>query len=155
MAAFRPALMFLIAAIGFIAGWSYYGADLLRDFDRRNHAFVPAIDLTINSAKCTNYWFVITGCSVEYQPSSAGEKQSFYYMFLGPTPQKRLQLLRSAEDRSIVVTDVGLAHLWNRILCLVVFSAGLVLAAFAGVRLMAAARDSSEHSLQRHLPVNK
>jgi hypothetical protein len=139
MTAIRPVMMFLIAGVGIIAGWSFYGADLLRDFDRRNHAFVPAIDLTIRSAECTNYWFLITGCSVEYQPSSAGEKQSLSYMFLGPTPEKRFQLLRSAEDRGIVVADVGLAHLWNRILCLAVFSAGLVLVAFAGVRLMAAA----------------
>ena len=151
MSAIRPAVMFLIAAAGFIAGWSYYGADLLRDFDRRNHAFVPAIDLTIHSAKCTNYWLVITGCSIDYQPSAAGERQSLSYMFLGPTPEKRFQLLRSAEDRGIVVADVGLTHLWNRILCLVIFSAGLVLVAFAGVRLMAAARESGdEHSLQRH-----
>jgi hypothetical protein len=43
----RAALMILIAGAGFMAGWSFYGADLVRDFERRNHAFVPAIDLTI------------------------------------------------------------------------------------------------------------
>jgi hypothetical protein len=60
-------------------------------------------------------------------------------MFLGPTPEKRVQLLRSAQDRGIVIADVGLAHLWNRILGLAVFSAGLMLVAFAGVRIMMAA----------------
>ena len=115
-----------------------HGPELLRDFGLRNQPFVAATDLKIEQAKCTIMWYLASHCTVDYS-SPTGPKQSLSYFFLGPTPEKRVQLLRSSQDRNLIVGDVGLSHLWNRVLCMIAFSAGMVLVAFVGMRNIAAA----------------
>jgi hypothetical protein len=132
----KAALAVLLAGFAFMYAWYAHGLNIVRDFELRNQSFVPATDMKILRAECSSRWSIITDCDVEYQPP-AGTKQTLSYKFLGPRPEKSVTLLRSAQDRRIVIGDVGILHIWNRILCLGFFSAAMAAIAIFGVRKMA------------------
>lgn len=139
-----PAPLFLVvaAAVGIGNIWTN-GPGLWRDYQIRNMTFVPAPDLIVQKAKCTTIWFVHTSCDIAYTASAAPGQprpavQSLSYAFLGPLPQNNYRLMRLGDRRDVVVADVGITYLTNRIAGLCVFTAIMAFAVFISLHRMGA-----------------
>lgn len=116
----RPVIIFLVC-VGVGIGLIYFeGAGIAHDFPLRNETFVPA-QASISAAKCKTHWFAYTRCEVSYHtPQTAGQTSSLSYSFLGPAPEERVRLIHPINDRQVIVTDVGINHIGNRIAFVVI-----------------------------------
>jgi hypothetical protein len=122
--------------------WLCYsmGPDIVRDMRLRHADFVPATDLRISHAECRTHWFLVSFCDVDYSAQSVepnAAKASLSYVFLGPRLEKTVRLLRHVKDRNVIAADVGLAHVANRVTCLLVFAFSFVGIGVFAMRKMA------------------
>jgi hypothetical protein len=124
----RSILLFLCAAVGGVGLIYFDGPGLARDITLRNDALTPAAQAAVTSAKCTTHWWVYSQCQVGYRVGQA-QQPTLHYSFMGSAPRERFLLVRPASNPQVVIADVGLAHLGNRIS---VFVVGLILLAGVG-----------------------
>jgi hypothetical protein len=133
------ALLTIVIALVFGIGNIWVnGPSLWRDYQIRAMAFMPAPDLNVRKAHCTTYWFVLTDCGIEYTAPGRPQVQSLSYGFLGPLPEKKYRLMRLADRPDVVVADIGINYLTNRLVGLCVFTVLMGFAVFGSWRRMGA-----------------
>src|SRR5690349_8665746 len=136
MRAFKGAVTLILAIFVVIVSVAFTGSDLWRDLRLSREPLTPASGVRLEKAECTTHWMVITNCTVNYLRVSQTKSTSLHYIFLGGTPQERVQLMAAPGDRNTIVTDVGIAKLNNRIAALAVWLAGFAALGWFGVRVM-------------------
>jgi len=60
---FRPLLTLALVALLAVGLIHFEGPGLMRDFQLRNTALMPAYDLKIEEARCRSHWWVISNCT--------------------------------------------------------------------------------------------
>jgi|SRR5690242_13533869 hypothetical protein len=88
---------------------------VLSDFQHADQ-FVPAHDLKITNAECTNWNFVMFDqCTVTFASTRGGQSAQLTDWRFGPAPEGPVRLMLLPGDASVVTTDVSLKTLNNRI----------------------------------------
>jgi hypothetical protein len=113
---------------------------VVRDASIDSATLVPAAEQKIDSFKCTNHnlyglFPIYSDCTIEYssREAAASARHSLKYTFFGPVPEKRATLLKLADNPGLVVADIGLKHVWNRMAMVAALGLIFVLFAFGGV----------------------
>jgi hypothetical protein len=92
---------------------------VLRDYEHRRDSY-EAVAMRVVEAKCTNFYFLISMCSVKLQgPSDANEHvTSIDQVFLGSMNGQRVFGVATHADPQSLTTNLGIQYLANRVLAL-------------------------------------
>lgn len=134
--AFSPSVLLALAVAVGVGGVCLNGPSLLRDYQMRNTPLIPALELRVQKAECATHWSVYTQCDIAYA-APGRRSHSLSYSFLGRLPRTDFILMRPVHDRELVVADIGLAHILNRIAGLGAFVSVAMLAAWLAWRRLA------------------
>jgi hypothetical protein len=112
---FRIFGLILMGLAPFLMIWRD-GPDLVRDFQLRNQALVPANQALLNETNCELNLLVLTRCEVKYtfRDTTSGPR-FLYFSVLGPLPTENVHLLAVASDPTQIVSDTGMTYLIRRI----------------------------------------
>jgi hypothetical protein len=133
-----PSVVLAIAVVTGGLGVYFNGPGLVQDFQLRNAPLVPAVEMKVLKAECKTYYWLYTSCGIDYAAPNAAA-QSLSYSFLGPLPKKEFNLMRAANDRNLVVADIGLAYISHRIAGFAAMLLGIALLAGTAWRRMGTA----------------
>jgi len=135
----RVILVFLIC-FGFAAFLVlHYGVDLARDISISGDTLSPNQNGRVLSAKCTRWNFIVSDCSVEYdelQPARAPVTKfeaihTLNFLMFGSAAGEQVTLMRSSTHPDVVTSAIGMNHLANRSVTLL-----LLVLIFAGTPLI-------------------
>ena len=129
----RSAVLLLCAVVAAVGLIYFEGPGLARDIALRNETLVPA-QASVTGASCKTHWWIYSRCEVSYRVQQA-QQPKLHYSFLGRVPEKAFRLVRPASNPQLVMADIGMSHLGNRIS---LFVLGLV--AFAAVGFLSLRR---------------
>ena len=130
---FRSFVGLVLGAVFILVMAFAEGPGLVRDVRLRNAALVPAHDRKIEEARCVSFWLIVSNCIVSYSVPPQRERQSISFSVFGQLGGERVQLLRTADNRT-VTTNIGIAKLTNRVTTAVVFLFGFAAICFFAAR---------------------
>ncbi len=110
--------IFCILLGGFIAYWQ--GPAIWFDFQLQNTKLERTTAYEVTEAKCKNRLFVLASCDVTLSQIADKTEHKFDYMLFGRLGGESVYALVDSQTNA-VTTNVGVSHVWNRLLMLLVF----------------------------------
>jgi hypothetical protein len=140
---------FAIAAVAvglFALEFATFGMDAARDAMHRADTFTTVSDARLVDGKCKSRMFVLTACTLQLQDDKAASRVWKEYFFLGRYEGQPIRVLRSQQDQSYLMTNLGRDEFWGRLLVTVPMLLLFFLAAITALKMKPLSPDNREQA---------
>ncbi len=103
---------------GFLTMWQ--APPIWSDFQLRSVKLERTADYAVTKAECKTRAFVLASCDVTLSAVADKTEHKFDYMLFGRMGGESVYALVDSQTNA-VTTNVGVSHVWNRLLMLLVF----------------------------------